>query len=103
MLACRGFSGVGFQACRGDLILEKNEHSFVARKPGVYLCEQIIYAPSTDIDLAAVSLCDEGQVQRRLGTDYCSISCTDVFIASRIDRSLKHSAKPRGARSARTR
>jgi len=54
MLARWRFSRLGFHTCRGDLILEKNEHSFVARKPGVYLFEQIIYAPSTDIDLAAV-------------------------------------------------
>jgi len=62
MLACWRFSCLGFHTCRGDLILEENEHPFVARKSGVYLFEQIIDVPSTDIDLAAVSLCDEGQV-----------------------------------------
>ena len=83
-----GVSGsVGFHNCSGDFVLEKNEHPLISRKPSIHLCEQVIYAPSPDIDLAVVSLRDEREVQSRLGADYFSISCIEVFMLREFPRS----------------
>jgi len=56
--------------CGGELVLETDEHALVARKASIHLCEQVLYPASPNIDLAGVSMCDELDVQSRLGTDY---------------------------------
>src|SRR5512143_502508 len=43
----------------GDLVLEIDEHPLVAWNPGIHLCKEIVYALSTDIHLAVISMCDE--------------------------------------------
>src|SRR3954469_13899078 len=61
---------VGFHDFRRDLVLKKNEHPLVSREPGIHLGEEIIYAPSTDVDLPVVSECDQREMQGRLAADY---------------------------------
>ncbi|MGZ8400598.1 MAG: hypothetical protein ACXWVI_04805 [Methyloceanibacter sp.] len=62
--------GVSVHDCGGHLVLEKNYHLLVSQKPSIHLCKEVIYAPPSDVDLTIVTLCDEREVQSRLGTDY---------------------------------
>ncbi|MGA7457774.1 MAG: hypothetical protein WBW51_10745 [Methyloceanibacter sp.] len=55
--------------CSGNLILEKDEHPVVPRKTSIDLCDQVVHAPSSDVDLPAVSVRDELEVQSRLGAN----------------------------------
>ena len=55
---------------RAAISLVNNEHPLVSKAEHPPLCEEVIYAPSSDIDPAIVTLCDEREVQSRLGTDY---------------------------------
>ncbi len=52
-----------------DLVLEKNQHPLVARKPSVHLCDQVVYKASPDVELAVLPMGNELEVQRCLGPD----------------------------------
>ena len=56
----------------------------VAWNPGIHLCKEIVYALSTDIHLAVISMCDEPEMQSRLGADYFLNELYWRFHASRI-------------------
>jgi hypothetical protein len=75
---------VGFHDFRRDLVLKKNEHPLVSREPGIHLGEEIIYAPSTDVDLPVVSQRDQREMQGRLGADYFFNELYRPIHASRV-------------------
>ena len=70
-----------------SFILEAHEHPLVAGDASVHPSDQVIYPPSADSDLAAISMRDEFEMESVFARIMLSTICIDEFIRAGFPRS----------------